>query len=561
MGSIVSIIAAILCHTAALSGYALRGFEAPWALPVLAGLPYGFAWLSRSSGRAGHHKRAQRWVALTESSGAIAFGALVLGLGWLDTVRRFTGDALTPESWPGEALGASLLPFVLYQLCAIDASVRAHGGTPATRRHLRAFQVRMFVAFIVPLLLFISVSAAVGRSDWMRAQVEHVGLASALFTGLFVIGMALMLPRLITWSWDTAPFPEGPQKDLLESVATRAEFQPRALRLWRTGHLIANATIIGARRGGHVVLFSDQLLSVLNSRELCAVYGHEIGHAKRGHVVAFLAWTAAFFFIGEAATVEAMEAYGDSAGVAVGAAFAAAWFFTFGWLSRRFELEADLFSLETVGDLQALVSALERVGGSQPARNGWRHFSVHRRVHFLGRAAADEPFVARFRARLGVFTKLGLALAALGAALQLNLLLADLPADRTVASIARGHYQRAKALSMDLEGPDAEDLRALAAAAAEIEGRTPADAARALSGVLSQEPLRGGDDPRLDRALALAKIMGLRGVPGAADAEEVLGAAADGRMSVARRGARRMRGPRSAELRRFLGEPDAAGRQ
>lgn len=565
MGSIVSILAAILCHAAALSGYGLSGPRAPWVVTVplllLAGLPYVFAWLTQRSGRAGRHRLAERWMALTDASGAIGFGVLVLCFGWLDVVRAMTGDPLTAESWPGAALGLSLLPFLVYQICAIDAGVRAHGGTPATRSHLRAFQSRMFIACVVPIVIFIAVSAAVGTNGWMRAQVQHVALASALFTGVIVVGLALMLPRLISWSWDTAPFPEGPQGELLRSVATRAEFKPRDLRVWRTGNLIANATIIGARRGGHVVLFSDQLLSILNSRELCAVYGHEIGHAKRGHVVAFLSWTAAFFFIGEAATTDVLVAHGVVMGAMVGAAFAAAWFITFGWLSRRFELEADLFSLESVGDLAALVSALERVGGGNSSRGGWRHFSVQRRVHFLGRAASDEPFVERFRGRLGMFRKLGLGLAALGAALQLTLLVGRLPADRTVASIARGHYQKALALSNDLSGPDAQDLRDLAAAAARIEGSDPEDAALALTAALSTALLAGADDPQLGRALALSRVSGLRGIPGAKDAEAILQAAADGRMAAARKGARGLEGPWSDELRRFLGEPEAATRR
>lgn len=569
MGSIVSILAAILCHAAALSGYGLSGPKALWAvylaLVLLAGLPYALASLTRRAGRAGRYRLAERWMALTEASGAIGFGVLVLGFGWLDAVRTLTGDPLTAESWPGAALGASLLPSFVYQLCAIDASSRAHGGTPATRRHLRAFQARMFIACVVPIVIFIAVSTAAGTNEWMRAQVQHVALASALFTGVIVVGLALTLPRLISWSWDTAPFPDGPQGELLQSVATRADFKPRDLRVWRTGNLISNATIIGARRGGHIVLFSDQLLSILNSRELCAVYGHEIGHAKRGHVAAFLAWTAAFFFIGEATTTDVLGAHGAVIGTLVAAAFAGAWFASFGWLSRRFELEADLFSLETVGDLGALVSALERVGGGPNARGGWRHFSVQRRVHFLGRAASDESFVARFRGRLGMFRKLGLGLAALGAVLQLTLLIARLPADRTVASIARGHYQKALALSSELRGPDAQDLRALAAAAARIEGSDPKDAALALTVALTVTvrgaPLAGADDPRLERALVLSKVTGLRGIRGAMDAEVILQAAADGRMSAARRGAKRLEGPWSEELRCFLGEPEAAARR
>ena len=302
----------------------------------------------------------------------------------------------------------------------------------------------MFLAVVAPIAAFVLASAAIALFPWLRAQVEHVGLVWTLFMVLFVGAMAYGFPRVVRWAWDTAPFPDGPQRELLDDVARRSGFQPAALRIWRTGNLVANATIIGLTRRGRVVLFSDELLSVLNSRELSAVYAHEIGHAVRGHVGIFLAWTAGFFLIGDLAVARTLEGSSLVAGLALGAALAGLWFVTFGWLSRRFELEADLFSFEIVSDLSALVSALERVGGADRTRNGWRHFSVKRRVQFLGRAASDPRFVRLFRGRLRAMAGVGYTLAALGAVLQFATLAEDLPRDRAVAALSLGRYTAAE---------------------------------------------------------------------------------------------------------------------
>ena len=126
---------------------------------------------------------------------------------------------------------------------------------------------------------------------------------------------------------------------------------------------MANATILGAGARRRVVLFSDQLLSMLNVRELCAVYAHESGHAKRGHVGLFLTFSVGWVLIADVALQALFKGGEVTLAVAIGAGFVALWVLFFGWISRRAELDADLFALETSQDLGALVSALERVCG------------------------------------------------------------------------------------------------------------------------------------------------------------------------------------------------------
>ena len=514
MGSLLPLFLAVALLAGAQMGLGRGAPELPWMVGPLTVWPAFAAQMARRAVRAGGLVSVRRWILVTEASGVAAYFVLIFGCDWLGSVRRWTGDPLLPESWPGLALGLALAPFVVFQLAAIDASVRAHGGTPTTQRHLRGFQVRMFLAVVAPIAAFVLASAAIALFPWLRAQVEHVGLVWTLFMVLFVGAMAHVFPRVVRWAWDTEPFPDGPQRELLDDVARRSNFEPAALRIWRTGNLVANATIIGLTRRGRVVLFSDELLSVLNSRELSAVYAHEIGHAVRGHVGIFLAWTAGFFLIGDLAVARTLEGSSLVAGLALGAALAGLWFVTFGWLSRRFELEADLFSFEIVRDLSALVSALERVGGADRTRNGWRHFSVKRRVQFLGRVASDPRFVLGFRGRLRAMAGVGYTLAALGAVLQFAVLAEDLPRDRAVAALSLGRYTAAE---QHLERAGEEERADLAEL---IEVGRAIDPAVPVETVLTRA-IRDADHP-IARTIALARLATLRGVPHADEVADAL---------------------------------------
>ena len=62
------------------------------------------------------------------------------------------------------------------------------------------------------------------------------------------------------------------------------------------------------------------------------------------------------------------------------------WVVAFGFVSRRLEQEADVYSLSTASDPAAFLRALRKLSAVSgvPARAGsWRHFGVAHRIRFL----------------------------------------------------------------------------------------------------------------------------------------------------------------------------------
>ncbi len=544
MGPLFSVLAALVALTLAQAGV---GASEPRPEALLIGLllPHVIGAAARRASIAGQTVRARRLERLLAASGWMGYALLVLGANWLGSIRWWTGLALDLDAWPDLGLLLALAPFVLFELSAIQATARVHGGTPLVRQHLRRFHARLLLASCAPIGLFILFSIAVGQSHWLRTEVQYVGLASFAFTVLMVASLGALLPRLLTWSWDTHPFPADARREALDVVAERAGFEPGRLLVWRTGDLMANAAIVGFRERGRAVLFSDHLLSLLNMRELGAVYAHEIGHARCRHVGAFIAWLCALVFLGDTLFREALEGQSIWLQGAVGLGLLGVWYVGFGWLSRRFELEADLFSLEVQGDLAALVSALDRVGGRVRDVASWRHFSPSHRVAFLERSLSDEGFRTSFKGQMSRLRAAGLAAALVGLLLQGLSLSADFPADRTVVHLARGEYAAAQATLPGLAAEDVQELGPLVVAALALPDDTKVAVAEALQVALQAR--------QLDRSWALAQLAELRDVEGVRAMVDALERARDGDGAGALAEAESMGGEWAPRLRAALG--------
>jgi Zn-dependent protease with chaperone function len=327
----------------------------------------------------------------------------------------------------------------------------------------------MLAAGIVPVALYVVAAAIVGASNEARVAVEEIGVFHAAFAGGLLVLLALALPFLLEHVWETAPLPEGSQRAALLALAREAGFGAPRLRVWRTGHQVANAAILGLTKTNCTVLFSDQLLAHLPPSELAAVFAHEMGHAVRSHVPLFIAWVLAAFLLGDLAANALFADEPVLAGVVM-LGFLAAWFAGFSWLSKRCELQADLHALDLLGETHTLIAALERVGGRLRDVAGWRHFSVAERVRFLKHAQADPSVAARLHRTIRGASVLGAVLLALALALHGLRLVHDLPADRVRADLRLGDYQSAA-----LRAERVEDLDPVLAAAARLAGSLGAD--------------------------------------------------------------------------------------
>jgi Zn-dependent protease with chaperone function len=462
MSSVLPLLLAVLAEALGEAGIGL-GFEAPWAVPLLAALPHLLARRARRAALRGRFRASERWLRLVRMSGALAFAVAVVGLGWVTSVERWTAVRLGSHTWPELAVLLALAPFVALQALALHAEVCVQTAPGPHRRRVFQFQLRGFVLVLVPVLIYLGLVWLVGLHEVARAWITHVGLAQALFAAALIAVVALLLPFVLRRVWDTVPVPAGPARELLEVVAARARFRPAEWLVWRTGGALANAAVVGFTPWGRLVLFTDELLAVLGPRELVAVVGHEIGHARRRHVWILLSWALALVLGVDVAAGLLLDAWvgpdGDELGLTAALVLSVALLglgaLVFGWLSRRLELDADLFCAELTGDGAALASALRRVDGSWE-RGGWRHFSSARRVGFLAEALANPALAQRFKQKIVRLGVIGGLLASVAVASELRTLAGRLPIERIDTALALGRFEDAARLGAGL-GPGALD--------------------------------------------------------------------------------------------------------
>jgi len=169
---------------------------------------------------------------------------------------------------------------------------------------------------------------------------------------------------------------------------------------------------------------TDALLLRLPPDEVEAVFAHEAGHVRHHHVLFYgvlaLGAMSMAAILGDLVK-GAMDSF-EAGVVASGALALVYWWLGFGYVSRRCELEADLYAVSSPavelegGDAAEASSAgvsaravasftsglrrIIRMNGMAEAAGGWRHFSVVRRAAFLESLVSHPEAAQRFRRRM-----------------------------------------------------------------------------------------------------------------------------------------------------------------
>jgi Zn-dependent protease with chaperone function len=413
-----------------------------WVLIPLCAVPHALGHLAKSVFLRGRFRLAELLHLLLQASPLLLYAAALWIAGWLPLCERWSGVRPGILSWPGPTLFLALMPFLLFSLLAIDARARCGAAERSEVGALRRFQTRMFLSGLAPIAIFVAVASLVDVFPPARIHIEEVSLWGGCFALVLLALMVLAMPVLLANTWETTRLGAGLERAALEAVAARAGFRYRDLMVWNTGNLFANAAIVGVAPRLRYVLFSDALLAQLALPELLAVFGHEIGHARRAHVLIFGAWTAAFFLFADLLS-SWVEPLGRGLGSAVVLLVLALWYVTFGYISRRFELEADLESCELIGERGALVRALHQVGGVHLAqRSSWRHFPTAKRIEFLESVERDPRTGAALRMQLRALAWLGIVLFCAVLVFEIRSLAASYDRDRVMVDLRLGRSRR-----------------------------------------------------------------------------------------------------------------------
>ncbi len=324
-----------------------------------------------------------------------------------------------------------LLPLLVMVLTAMAFEyhfqrTKRHIGLSLRQYLLLRFRTEIAILLVPWLLLALSIDVAYalwGGSEHIRA-IEG-GLTAAMVVGIVVFG-----PWFLRSIWQTSPLPAGPLRERLEAFCRTQHFRCRDILVWHTYGYLPNAGVVGLAGSLRYVLLTDALLADCTPDEVEAVFAHEVGHVRQHHFAFYILLAAGFmaFYVNAMDLLAGMGFVAPIANVfltELGPAEAAImltlaalyWVFAFGYISRRLEQQADIFSLRTTSNPAAFLSAMRKLGAlsGTPERAGsWRHFSLWRRTQFLQSALQnpERAALADRSTRLLRFIVVGLCAAA-----------------------------------------------------------------------------------------------------------------------------------------------------
>jgi STE24 endopeptidase len=377
-------------------------------LATIAGCIAGWALVNEVAARLIARTRQRRllgrWELAAQAAMLLWFAWACYGWGW--------------SSWAnGHDFGYTLAiaPWVAMQAAhwwGLAPAVRAISGHPWSRAGLVAHQFRFGVLPMAIVLPLFDVGAWIAVHWHLEPWFDGYWglLLGAYCAQLFMVVLLILLPLALMPLWGAKRMLSSELEQLMREACVHMGVKVAGLMRWPVpGGRVYNAAVVGMMPQLRYVLFTDDLMRDLPSRQVLAVLGHELGHARHGHLWLYFLFANATIMVSFLVDqwlpgllrplVGPPPAHGMAMGdddplaplvkLLVGFGVMAVLFrLVFGYLSRACERQADLAGAELVGDPLVMGDALKSVAhlSGQPENEpSWRHYSIAERVAFLER--------------------------------------------------------------------------------------------------------------------------------------------------------------------------------
>ena len=188
---------------------------------------------------------------------------------------------------------------------------------------------------------------------------NHQDIGEALIT-LPALGFFLIFsPEILRHVLHSESLPDCPLRERLYEIARRHRVKFHDVLLWKTQNQMGNAAVMGFIPRFRYVLISDLLLETMHDEQIEAIFAHEIGHVMHRHLYWLMAALATMMFamtgpgqmLADAiASLQGQHPWlADSAQLAIMLGVAIGLFaLVFGYVSRKFERQADVFAARTI---------------------------------------------------------------------------------------------------------------------------------------------------------------------------------------------------------------------
>ncbi|HTL30338.1 MAG TPA: M48 family metallopeptidase, partial [Tepidisphaeraceae bacterium] len=231
--------------------------------------------------------------------------------------------------------------------------------------------LRMQLLFIlVPVLLIMLVRDVLSLMLWKVLPKTDFFDPNGPAEGWVMLSASAVIfiiaPAILTRVLHTQPLPDSPLRDRLHELCDTAGLRYRDILLWRTDSTVGNAAVMGVVPVLRYILLSDLLMETMSDKQIEAVFAHEIGHVKHHHLLWFVVLVAILMLAMMGPGTLAQNWIDprlpkwfshDLAELTFFLAAMGAFYLLFGFVSRRFEMQADVYAARMMERLRPIPTA------------------------------------------------------------------------------------------------------------------------------------------------------------------------------------------------------------
>jgi STE24 endopeptidase len=309
--------------------------------------------------------------------------------------------------------------------------------------------LRLQILFmLVPVMLILFLRDTTFLALWKSGVIARDSRAEPIILLCSSAIVFITAPIILTAILRTQSLPSSPLRHRLENLCRHTHLRYRDILLWQTDNNMGNAAVMGLLPQVRYILLSDLLLETMTDEQVEAVFAHEVGHIVHRHmawyvvliVILMLAMSLAEVTLGPRLPQLPAHLNFDVMSNVVGLGV---FISVFGFLSRRFERQADVYAARTIEKnvkpvvvepnvlayasnhvgphgAEVFSSALHRVAivNNIPIRaRNFTHGSIAARMNYLRQIANDPQDTGRFdRLMVAIYATMIVALALFGSA-------------------------------------------------------------------------------------------------------------------------------------------------
>ncbi len=313
----------------------------------------------------------------------------ILFLDWLGVVRSLTGNVILLDELLAIApvfLSSLLIARFWYPIDRrLSAEISVRGSSWEGWRFAWGQLCMDQLLVLVPALLVIGVmELAYTRTI---ADLGEVSVQCLLLSGVVLV--FLYTPLLMRVLLGLKPMKPGDLRTRLDSVCLEYRVRTRGILVWPTGGAMLNAAVVGLTGRLRYIIFTEALIETLPEEYIEAVLAHEVGHVRHVHIPWMFASIVSMVLLVEACLMLLPVHLSEPIWIQLGLMMILIWT-SFGWISRRFERQADAFAaihmsepsgdgvvtLQGVTTVMNTLESIASLNGAPANRYSWRHGSM-----------------------------------------------------------------------------------------------------------------------------------------------------------------------------------------